>query len=104
MYGQPANSGGYGTSPRCRPRSECGNAARATWPLMRRAERRAWAALPGADGSRDLPPDGPVIHTDRLFAAWQDSRDRRQAPAELTGTVQRGNQNVPHQRSRPAGL
>ena len=37
--------------------------------MMRRAERRAWAALPGAEGSRDLPPDGPVIHTDRLFAA-----------------------------------
>jgi len=38
-------------------------------PVMRRAERRAWAALPGAEGSRDLPPDGPVIHIDRLFAA-----------------------------------
>jgi hypothetical protein len=38
-------------------------------PTMRGAERRAWAALPGAEGSRDLPPDGPVIHTDRLFAA-----------------------------------
>jgi hypothetical protein len=35
-------------------------------PMMRRAERRAWAAL---EGSCDLPPDGPVIHTDRLFAA-----------------------------------
>jgi len=37
--------------------------------MMKRAERRARAALPGAEGSRDLPPDGPVIHTDRLFAA-----------------------------------
>jgi hypothetical protein len=36
---------------------------------MRRAERRAWAALPGAEGSRDLPPDRQVIHTDRLYAA-----------------------------------
>ena len=38
-------------------------------PMMRRAERRAWAALPGARAPRDLPPDGPVIHIDRLFAA-----------------------------------
>jgi hypothetical protein len=38
-------------------------------PMMRRAERRARAALPGAEGSRDLPPDGPAIHTGRLFAA-----------------------------------
>ena len=38
-------------------------------PVMRRAERRVWAALPGAEGSRDLPPDGPVIQTGRLCAA-----------------------------------
>jgi len=52
------------------------------------------------------PPDGPVIRTDRLFAACagQQGRDRGQAPPELTGTVHRGNQNGPHGRSRPAGL
>jgi hypothetical protein len=38
-------------------------------PMMRRAERRAWAAMPGAESSRDQPPDGLAIHTDRLFAA-----------------------------------
>jgi hypothetical protein len=37
--------------------------------MMKRAERRAWAALPGAEGPGGLPSDGPVIHTGRLFAA-----------------------------------
>jgi hypothetical protein len=60
--------------------------------------------IAGAEGSRDLPPGGPVTQTDRLFAACagQQGGDRRHAPPELTGTVQRGNQNVPHERSRPA--
>jgi len=54
---------------------------------------------------RDLPPDGPVIHTDRLYAAGtgQQGKDRGQAPPESAGTVQRGNQNVPRERSRLAG-
>jgi hypothetical protein len=43
-------------------------------PMMRRVERRTWAALPGAEGSRDQPPDGPVIHTDHLYAACADSK------------------------------
>jgi hypothetical protein len=65
--------------------------------MMRRAERRAWAALSDAEGSWDLPPDGPVIQTGGLFAAGarQQGKDRGQAPPELAGTVQRGNQNVP---------
>jgi hypothetical protein len=55
---------------------------------------------------RDLPPDGPVIRTGGLFAAGagQRGKSRGQAPPELAGSVQRGNQNVPRERSRPAGL
>ena len=58
----------------------------------------------GSPGTR--PPDGPVIQTDRLCAAGtgQQGKDRSQTPPELTGSVQHGNQNVPHERSRPAGL
>ena len=57
--------------------------------------------LPGT-----YPPGAPVIQTDRLYAAGtrQQDKDRGQAPPESAGTVQRGNQNVPRERSRPAGL
>jgi hypothetical protein len=50
------------------------------------------------------PADGPLIQTDRLRAAGtgQQGKYRGQAPPEPTGTVQRGNQNVPRERSRPA--
>jgi hypothetical protein len=52
-----------------------------------------------------MPPDGPVIQTGRLCAAGigQQGKDRGPAPPESAGTVQRDNQNVPHERSRPAG-
>jgi hypothetical protein len=52
------------------------------------------------------PPDGPVIQTDRLCAAGtgQQGKDRGQAPPEPADTVQHGNQNVPRERSRLAGL
>jgi hypothetical protein len=74
--------------------------------VMRRAERRAWAALPARRAPRTYPARRAVIHTDRLFAACagQWGRDRGQAPPKRTGTVQRGNKNVPHERSRPAEL
>jgi pimeloyl-ACP methyl ester carboxylesterase len=57
--------------------------------------------LPGT-----YPPDGPVIQTDRLCAAGtgQQGKDRGQAPPEPADTVQHGNQNVPRERSRLAGL
>ncbi len=52
------------------------------------------------------PLDGLVTQTDRLCApgTGQQGKDRGQAPPEPTGTVQRGNQNVPPERSGPAGL
>jgi hypothetical protein len=51
-------------------------------------------------------PTGRLIQTDRLRAAGigQQGKDRGQAPPESAGTVQRGNQNVPRERSRLAGL
>jgi integrase/recombinase XerD len=53
---------------------------------------------------RTYPPGAPVIQTDRLCAAGtgQQDKDRGQAPPESAGTVQRGNQNEPRERSRPA--
>jgi hypothetical protein len=50
---------------------------------------------------RDLPPDRPVIQIVGLFAAGSGQRSRgpRLAPPELAGTVQRGNQNEPLERS-----
>jgi hypothetical protein len=75
--------------------------------MMRRAGRGACAALPGRGG---LPgtylPAGRVIQTDRLCEAGtgQQGKDRGQAPPEPADTVQRGNQNVPRERSRLAGL
>jgi hypothetical protein len=44
-----------------------------------------------------------MIQTGALFAAGagQRGKDRGQAPPELAGTVQRGNQNVPRERSDP---
>jgi hypothetical protein len=52
------------------------------------------------------PPGGPVIQADRLYAAGtgQQGKDRGQALPESAGTVQRGNQNGPRERSRLAGL
>jgi len=55
---------------------------------------------------RDLPARRPVIPTDRRYAAGtgQQGKDRGQVPPEPTGTVQRGNQTVPRERSRRVGL
>ena len=74
--------------------------------MMRRAQRRACAALPGAGLPGTYLPDGPVIQTERLRATGtgQQGKDSGQAPPESAGTVQRGIQNVPRERSRLAGL
>ena len=75
--------------------------------MTRQVQRRACAAVPGAE---DTPgptrPTGRVIQTYRLCTtgAGQQGKDRGQALPELTGTVQRGNQNVPREHSRLAGL
>ena len=57
---------------------------------------------------RILGNDGTLVHGRGTHIAAHISRlpfgrDRGQAPPELTGTVQRGNQNVPHARSGPPG-
>jgi hypothetical protein len=46
------------------------------------------------------------FQTDRLCAAGtgQQGKGRCQTPRESAGTVQRGNQNLPRERSRLAGL
>jgi hypothetical protein len=75
--------------------------------MMRRARTRSMRRIAGCGGlPGTYPPDGPVIQTGRLCAAGtaQRGKDHGQAPPEPTGTVQRGNQNAPPERSRPAGL
>jgi len=75
--------------------------------MMRRARTRTMRRIAGRGGLHGTyPPDGAVIQTDRLCAAGtgQHGKDRGQAPPEPTGTVQRGNQNLPRERSRLAGL